>query len=134
LRSNLSSLLFPPLVSLLLPPPPPVVDDLDKDEMTEGLIMGECSLPLHQMRQKKDYHIWLPLEAPPANQSKTAPVVSKPNFGKLRLRLSWAHSDDLRIGDFASRDIWLLGLFVFIFFLLLLFPSHRVSLCLQSLT
>ncbi len=76
------------------------------DELFE--VIGECVLPLNQLRWKSSFHIWLPLEAPSTALSSSVPAVLKPNYGRLRLKINWTPSSDLVLGDFSRKEIWLL--------------------------
>jgi hypothetical protein len=80
----------------------------------QELCVGECVLPLNEIRTKDVYHIWLPLR-PMSTDGKSAGVVnaspgalSVPSFGKLRLKLTWNATPDLTIGDLPPRMKWLL--------------------------
>jgi hypothetical protein len=64
--------------------------------------VGECVLPLNQLRWKQHFHIWLPLDAPsgvagaaPGSVSAAGgvvPALLKPNYGRLRLKIQWIAS------------------------------------------
>ena len=84
-------------------------------------MIGVAELPLHQLRSKDLYHIWVPLQSPVPDAGAAAnpyragahkqrgtglSQVSKPSFGKLRIRVRWSHGPEMvKPGDFPFKLI-----------------------------
>lgn len=96
-------------------------------------VIGRCELPLHQLRSKQEYHIWIPLDKPTPleedevvqtstqNESNVAifnnpwklgtgrntglSQVSKHEYGKIRVKFSWTHGQATLAGRFPTKTI-----------------------------
>lgn len=76
-------------------------------------------LPLHQVRNKLSYHIWIPIDDPAGDvdvsssfdKGKESPsnqqILARPNRGKLRVKLTWEQAQHPQ-GKFPERVVSLL--------------------------
>jgi hypothetical protein len=91
--------------------------------------VGVCTLPLHQLRQKLEYHIWIPLESPlpPGQSAVNNPFkmvttrgeglaqVARQTYGRLRVRFAWTHGSSQMAGRFPPRTALSLEMDLLIF-------------------
>jgi hypothetical protein len=79
--------------------------------------IGRCTLPLHQLRKKLEYHIRIPMESPEVDDDDVdnpfqlerrrgtgLSQVAKYQYGSLRVKVTWGHVDEsFSAGQFPFR-------------------------------